>query len=200
MFCVVALALTFQAVFAAAEQSPVPKVNGGGGDKDLPATPIPSYGLAGAAAAAAGLGAAGGAAVAAAANSAPESPVVAAPIAAPVAEASREIPSLSADDVQAVGAPTNIALEKSLNATTNSDDKLAVALAEIERLKGQLAEAQGPTVTGLRKRGGAGAGVGAVGAPVAGNKVATQTATQGVPLEVCAGLVFAVFVLTYLFF
>lgn len=200
MFCVVALALTFQAVFAAAEQSPVPKVNGGGDDKDLPATPIPSYGLAGAAAAAAGLGAAGGAAVAAAANSAPESPVVAAPIAAPVAEASREIPSLSADDVQAVGAPTNIALEKSLNATTNSDDKLAVALAEIERLKGQLAEAQGPTVTGLRKRGGAGAGVGAVGAPVAGNKVATQTATQGVPLEVCAGLVFAVFVLTYLFF
>lgn len=212
-----------QAVFAAAEQSPLPKSANGTGSKDLPAAPA-AYGLAGAAAAA---GAVGGAGVAAAANSAPSHPVAvtepdhaaaAAPAASPAASAaapvanpidgpahshaaSREIPSLSAADVAAAGAPTNVAFEKSLEATTSSDDKLSVALAEIERLKSQLADAQGPTVTGLRKRGGAGGAADASSA--AGSSVAATTkpaGAQGVPLEVCAGLVFAVFVLTYLFF
>jgi hypothetical protein len=110
--------------------------------------------------------------------------------------ASREIPSLSAADVAAIGVPTNVAFEKSLDATTSDSDKLIVALAEIERLKAQVTEAQGPTVTGLRKRGGA-------GADAAGAKTTTAVApaaASGVPVEVCAGLVFAVFVLTYLFF
>jgi len=126
-----------------------------------------------------------------------QAPALSAAAAAPAPVAAREIPSLSAADVAAVGAPTNIALEKSLNASTSDSEKLTFALKEIDRLKAQLAEAQGPTVTGLRKRGGAGAD------SVAGAKTTTATtpaAPTGVPVEVCAGLVFAVFVLTYLFF
>ncbi len=143
-------------------------------------------------------GATGAAVMTSAALSAPDSPTPA-PTRGAVSglpNQSREIPSLSAKDVAGV-APTNVALEKSLEASTSDADKLNVAMLEIERLKGQLGEAQGPTVTGLRKRGGA--GTDAAGAKTT-TAVASQTSPQGVPLEICAGLVFAVFVLTYLFF
>ncbi|CAK9786241.1 VAMP-associated protein [Cutaneotrichosporon oleaginosum] len=161
------------------------------GSKDLPSTP--SHG--GAAAGAAGLLGAGAAAVGGAhALNAGSSP------SAGAGQTSRELPSLSAADVQAGGAPTNAALERSLNATTSDSEKLRIVLQENDNLKQQIAALQNaaPAASGLRKRGGAGTDVAG-----AGIKTATTTApgqAQGVPLEVCAGLVFAVFVLTYLFF
>lgn len=114
---------------------------------------------------------------------------------------SRELPSLSAAEVQGAGAPTNAALEQSLSATTTDKQKLDVALAEIERLRSQLNDASGPNVTGLRKRGGAGAAdASGANTQVASKAAAGQQTASGVPIEVVAGLVFAVFVLTYLFF
>ncbi|WVW81578.1 hypothetical protein I302_103573 [Kwoniella bestiolae CBS 10118] len=104
-----------------------------------------------------------------------------------------------ADLTPAQAQSTNIALEKSLNATTSDSEKLAVALKEIEKLKGELEEAKGPQVTGLRKR-----NTGASGAETVVEKakeaVTNPGGAQGVPLEVVAGLVVGVFVLTYLFF
>nr|XP_018266451.1 MSP domain-containing protein [Kwoniella dejecticola CBS 10117]OBR88609.1 MSP domain-containing protein [Kwoniella dejecticola CBS 10117] len=103
---------------------------------------------------------------------------------------------------------TNAALEQSLHATTSASDKLAVAMKEIDRLRAELEEAKnGPQVTGLRKRGNA-SGASGTGADTlvekAKDAVASTSATaggnQGVPLEVVAGLVVGVFVLTYLFF
>ncbi len=71
-------------------------------------------------------------------------------------------------------------------------------MAEIDKLRAQLSEAQSPSVTGLRKRGGATAGS---GAETAVKKVKEAVSRQqGVPLEICVGLVVGVFVLTYLFF
>lgn len=135
-----------------------------------------------------------------------------APVAAPAAAVNRSaipatgnfnpanLPSLSADDVQRAGAPTNAALTASLNATTSDAEKLKIALAENERLRasgGAGAGADGPAVTGLRRR-----GVAIDGNAPASAKLATQAAppAAGVPVEVVAGLIFAVFVLTYLFF
>lgn len=93
--------------------------------------------------------------------------------------------------------PTDAALEESVSATTSSDDKLKAALAEIERLQSQLADAQGPQVTGLRKRGGA---QGGVETAVEKTKEIVNTPGGGVPIEVVGAIVLAVFVLTYLFF
>ncbi|GMK54234.1 hypothetical protein CspeluHIS016_0108200 [Cutaneotrichosporon spelunceum] len=169
--------------------SPVTKqLNTSNGNKDLPTPPS----LGGAAAAAGALGA-GAAAVGGAYNSTSSQ-------SAGANQTSREIPSLSAEDVQAAGAPTNIALERSLDATTSDSEKLRIVQEENERLKQQLIALQNaaPVASGLRKRGGAGGDATGAGAKT---EMATAPATTtGVPLEVCAGLVFAVFVLTYLFF
>lgn len=65
-----------------------------------------------------------------------------------------------------------------------------------------MEEAKGPGAIGLRRRGGAaGAGgiSGEVETVVEKAKEVVQSA-QGVPVEVVAGLVVGVFVLTYLFF
>lgn len=75
-----------------------------------------------------------------------------------------------------------------------------MALKEIDKLRSDLEEARGPQATGLRKRGGAGAATG-TGAEVAVEKAKEIVAgNQGVPVEVVAGLVVAVFVMTYMFF
>ncbi|OCF70855.1 MSP domain-containing protein [Kwoniella mangroviensis CBS 8886] len=108
-----------------------------------------------------------------------------------------------ADLTPAQAGATNIALEKSLNATTSDSEKLSIALKEIEKLKSELEEAKngsGPQVTGLRKRNtGATSGAETV-IEKAKEAVTTSGGQQGVPLEVVAGLVVGVFVLTYLFF
>ena len=114
------------------------------------------------------------------------------------------IPSLSASDIQSVGAsPTNVALESGLTATTSDSEKLKVAMAEIEKLREQLSEARAtPSATGLRRRGG---GTGGTESETK-TEVAVETAKQvisgqqGVPIEIVVGLVVGVFVLTYLFF
>ena len=110
------------------------------------------------------------------------------------------LPDLTAKDIQASGvSPTNAALESSLAATTTDQEKLQVAMKEIDRLKAQLAEAQSPQVTGLRRRGGG-------ASDASGVEVMTEKAkkvvsgTSGVPLEVTGGLMLVVFILTYLFF
>ncbi|EJT47680.1 protein binding protein [Trichosporon asahii var. asahii CBS 2479] len=189
--------VVYPAIYSAAEASPAAgtgsKLNG---NKDLPATPTrvggvdaTSAGLTGAAAG----GATGLAALAGtrAAGHGTQSDAH--------RDTSGGIPSLTTADIAASNAPapTNIALEKSVDIGTSDKEKLQTLLAENDRLRAQLAEAQGPNVVGLRKRGGAAADGG----------VATKTATavqaapaQGVPVEVCAGLVFVVFILTYLFF
>ncbi|WWC85582.1 uncharacterized protein L201_000446 [Kwoniella dendrophila CBS 6074] len=103
---------------------------------------------------------------------------------------------------------TNVALEQSLNTTTSDSDKLAVALKEIEKLRAELAEAKsadGPQVTGLRKRGNATGTTGAETIVEKAKDAVTSTSVtaggqQGVPLEVVVALVGGVFVLTYLFF
>jgi hypothetical protein len=95
--------------------------------------------------------------------------------------------------------PTNASLEQSLATTTSDSEKLKLALKEIDRLRSDLEEARGPQATGLRKRGGATSGA-------SGPEVAVEKAkeviqgNQGVPIEVVAGLVVAVFVMTYMFF
>ncbi|WWC67037.1 uncharacterized protein I206_100944 [Kwoniella pini CBS 10737] len=99
---------------------------------------------------------------------------------------------------------THAALEQSLNATTSDSEKLAVALKENEKLRAELEEAKnGPQVTGLRKRGNASGGAETL-VEKAKDAVTSTSVTaggsQGVPLEVVAGLVVGVFVLTYLFF
>ncbi|ORX34575.1 PapD-like protein [Kockovaella imperatae] len=110
-------------------------------------------------------------------------------------------PSLTAEDIATSGAsPTNVALEQSTATTSSPDDKLNVALREIDRLREKLAELEGPTVTGLRKRGGAAASNAVAGAEVAVEKVKEVAANSGVPIEIVGALVLAVFVLTYLFF
>ena len=73
----------------------------------------------------------------------------------PSTSAERGMPALSAADVQSSGSPTNAALEQSLSATTSDQEKLQVAMAEVDRLKKELDQARGPQATGLRKRGGA---------------------------------------------
>ena len=113
------------------------------------------------------------------------------------------LPSLTAADINASPSgvsPTNAALERSIDTTAPESDKLNVALREIDRLKEQLAEAVGPQVTGLRKRGGATASNAVAGAEVAVDKVKQVAASSGVPIEVVGALVLAVFILTYLFF
>jgi hypothetical protein len=111
-----------------------------------------------------------------------------------------QLPSLTAADIQNVGvSPTNVALEQSLATTSSDSDKLNIALKEIDRLRAQLAEAQGPQVTGLRRRGTGGDAK--AGAETAVEKVKEAvSASNGVPLEVVVGVAVGVFVLTYLFF
>jgi hypothetical protein len=92
-------------------------------------------------------------------------------------------------------------LEKSLsNGTSVAQDKYNAALQEIEKLKAQVADGLGPTVTGLRKRGGAVASDVKAGAETAVEKTKEVAQSSGVPIEVVGALVLAVFVLTYLFF
>ena len=120
-------------------------------------------------------------------------------ISTPVAGVQPPLPPLTADVISETKgpSPTDAALEKSVSVTTSSDDKLKAALAEIEQLKSQLAEAQGPQVTGLRKRGG---GQGGMETAVEKAKEVVHSSGSGVPVEVVGGIVVAVFVLTYLFF
>ena len=115
-------------------------------------------------------------------------------------EIPREIPSLTTNDIASVGAsPTNVALENNLETTTSDSDKLKVALSEIDSLRTQLAEAQAPNATGLRKRGG-GTGAGS-STEVAVEKVKQVTGGKGgVPVTVVVALVVGVFVVTYLLF
>lgn len=173
--------------------SPISKQLGtlNGGAKDLPSTP--QHGL-GAGSAALGAGALGAGAAAIGSSQALNA-------SHPSGGVQRELPSLSASDVQSGGAPTNAALERSLNATTSDSEKLRIVLQENESLKSQLNQLQNaaPQASGLRKRGGAGADVIGTGTKTDVATAPGQSAA-GVPLEVCAGLVFAVFVLTYLFF
>jgi hypothetical protein len=164
--------LTVQAVFAAAHSSPIHATGVNGVARSLP-VPVPET---------------------ATPTSAPT------PADAPVQSA--PIPSLTTKDIAAIGAsPTNVALEDSLAKTTTDSEKLKIALAEIDRLRAQLTDAQGPAVTGLRKRGGAGATPSA-GAETTVAEKAKEVASgqQGVPIEVVAALLVGVFVMTYLFF
>ncbi len=126
----------------------------------------------------------------------------------------KEIPSLTTSDLAKanVVSPTNVALEKSVNLTHNLEsstatqstetdaEKLAKALKEIERLRAELDEKNGPSVTGLRKRGGVTVGSNGTETAVEKVKEVIQQSNGGVPLEIVAGLVVGVFVLTYLFF
>jgi hypothetical protein len=90
-------------------------------------------------------------------------------------------------------------LEQSLATTTSDSEKLQLALKEIDKLRSDLDEARGPQATGLRKRGGA--STSGTGAEVAVEKAKEIVAgNQGVPIEVVAGLVVVVFVMTYMFF
>ncbi|GFZ43751.1 VAMP-associated protein [Saitozyma sp. JCM 24511] len=160
------------AVFAAAHSSPIHATGVNGVARSLP-VPVPET---------------------ATPTSAPT------PADAPVQSA--PIPSLTTKDIAAIGAsPTNVALEDSLAKTTTDSEKLKIALAEIDRLRAQLTDAQGPAVTGLRKRGGAGATPSA-GAETTVAEKAKEVASgqQGVPIEVVAALLVGVFVMTYLFF
>ena len=111
------------------------------------------------------------------------------------------LPALSAADINKAGvSPTNASLEQSLATTTSDSEKLQLALKEIDRLRSDLDEARGPQATGLRKRGGASTSGGS-GAEVAVEKAKEVIhGNQGVPIEVVAGLVVAVFVMTYMFF
>lgn len=178
--------------------SPVSKQMGtlNGGSKDLPSTPSHGLSTGALAGGAAALGAGAGALAGSRSMNATSSPT-----AAGSGAPSRDIPTLSAADVASVGAPTNAALERSLNATTSDSEKLRIVLQENESLKSQIAQLQNaaPAASGLRKRGGAGADTTGTGTKVA-TALSPSTSTSGVPLEVCAGLVFTVFVLTYLFF
>ena len=117
---------------------------------------------------------------------------------APTPAAPKELPALSANDVAAVGAPTNVALEQGLAASQTDSQKLAIALKEIDTLRTQLEESRGPQVTGLRKRGGATAG--AETTVEKAKEVVHAAGTSGVPVEVVAALLVGVFVMTYLFF
>ena len=73
-------------------------------------------------------------------------------------------------------------------------------MEEIESLRRQLNDASSPTVTGLRKRGGA-TSTGSANVDTVVEKAKDVVAgSQGVPVEVVGGLLLAVFVLTYLFF
>lgn len=75
-----------------------------------------------------------------------------------------------------------------------------MALLEIDRLRKDLDEAKGPQATGLRRRGG-GAATDGTATEVAVEKAKQVVqGNQGVPIEVVAGLVLAVFVMTYMFF
>lgn len=142
-------------------------------------------------------------------NGASRTPPVAAPVPAsaeptPLSAASTSaeppLPPLTANIIADTKgpSPTNAALEKGITATTSENDKLQTALAEIDRLRAQLAEATGPVVTGLRKRGGAQAQAGVDTAVEKTKEVVA--AAQGIPIEIVGGLLLAVFVLTYLFF
>ncbi|ORY31962.1 PapD-like protein [Naematelia encephala] len=166
-------------VFAAAHSSPIGTTNGDKLPTPISASaPAPAISLG-------GLGAVS-----------PAVPVAAREVPSNANEPS--LPALSAADIQNVN-PTNAALVQGLDATTSDSDKLSAALAEIERLRAQLAEAQGPSVTGLRKRGGAAPGA-------SGPQVAVEKAKEvvhsadGISPPIVAGLLFAVFALTYLFF
>lgn len=110
------------------------------------------------------------------------------------------LPALSVTDINKAGvSPTNASLEQSLATTTSDSEKLQLALKEIDKLRSDLEEARGPQATGLRKRGGA--TTSGNGAEVAVEKAKEIVAgNQGVPIEVVAGLVVAVFVMTYMFF
>lgn len=92
-------------------------------------------------------------------------------------------------------------MEQGVTATTSDADKVKALTAEIGRLRAQLAEAQGPTATGLRKRGGqAAAGAETVVEKAKEAVSNVQHGSGGVPLEVVVGVAVGVFVLTYLFF
>jgi hypothetical protein len=161
--------LTVQAVFAAAHSSPIHATGANGVARSLP-VPVPET------------------ATPASAPTPADAPAQSAPI-----------PSLTTKDIAAIGAsPTNVALEDSLAKTTTDSEKLKIALAEIDRLRAQLTDAQGPAVTGLRKRGGAGATPSAGAETAVAEKVVSGQ--QGVPIEVVAALLVGVFVMTYLFF
>lgn len=155
-----------QQIYAAAQTSPIP-ASGSTNKPKSPLTPTPAP---------------------RSEQSAPTPP-------APQGAKAKEVSSLSANDIQLGGpSPTNVAPESSLATTTSDSDKLKVALAEIDRLRAQLSEAQAPSATGLRKRGG---GKGAETTVEKAKEVVTGQ--SGVPLEICVGLVVGVFVLTYLF-
>ena len=111
------------------------------------------------------------------------------------------LPALSVADINKAGvSPTNASLEQSLATTSSDSEKLQLALKEIDKLRSDLDEARGPQATGLRKRGGA-TNTSGNGAEVAVEKAKEIVAgNQGVPVEVVAGLVVAVFVMTYMFF
>ena len=110
------------------------------------------------------------------------------------------LPALSVADINKAGvSPTNASLEQSLATSSSDSEKLQLALKEIDKLRSDLDEARGPQATGLRKRGGA--TTSGNGAEVAVEKAKEIVAGyQGVPIEVVAGLVVAVFVMTYMFF
>lgn len=114
-----------------------------------------------------------------------------------------KLPALTAADIAKTGSgvsPTNASLEQSLSATTSDSEKLQIALKEIDRLRSDLDEARGPQATGLRKRGGAGASAGTATEVAVEKAKEVVQGNQGVPIEVVAGLVLAVFVMTYMFF
>lgn len=165
---------TLQQIYSAAESSPTQQLTNG-----APRTPP--------------------VAVAVAAAPIPAHAETTAPAAPAASDIKPPLPPLSAAVINEKGpSPTNAALEQGLNATTSDSDKLQAALAEIERLRVQLSEAQGPQVTGLRKRNANGTQAGAETAVEKTKEVISGA--QGVPVEVVGGLLLTVFVLTYLFF
>jgi len=163
-----------QAIFAPAHSSPT-AANGNGIDSTPLPTSTPPSGKAG--------------------------PAIAKDLSTPTPKSNEpSLPALSVADIKKTGvSPTDASLEQSLSTTTSDSEKLQIALKEIDKLRSDLEEARGPQATGLRKRGGATTGAG--GAEVAVEKAKEVIAgNQGVPVEVVAGLVVAVFVLTYMFF
>lgn len=121
---------------------------------------------------------------------------VIAPVVAPVVAAVKSV----SPELAFAPAPTG-----SPPAETNGDSShLAVALAqaqlEIKRLQAQLVQAETNAAT-LRSRGAAATPVSSGGAvPGTAQAVVQQKGQDGVPVQVVAGIVVGVFVLTWLFF
>lgn len=110
------------------------------------------------------------------------------------------LPPVNTNQGPTVAVPASIAALSNPIGEKSGGDEVEKLKQEIKELKEKLANAttNPTTIAGLRKRGGGVSEGGAVGGEA---EVKMKEAVgQGVPVEVVAGLVVGVFVMTYLFF